>query len=47
MGIRLNNTALILEGTVPAAAMALLIQWSFDFGERFLVPKSLRLESEL
>lgn len=46
-GIRLNNTALILEGAVPAAVMALLIQWSFDLAERFFVPKGLRLASEL
>jgi len=46
-GIRLNNTALILEGAVPAAVMALLIQWSFDLAERVFVSKGLRLESEL
>lgn len=46
-GIRLNNTSLILEGAIPAAVMALCIQWAFDFGERFLVPEGLRLESEL
>jgi len=45
-GIRLNNTGLILEGAVPAAVLALVIQWSFDFGERFLVPRGLRLEGE-
>lgn len=45
-GIRLNNNSLILEGAIPAAAMALLIQWGFDFAERFLVPEGLRLESE-
>lgn len=45
-GIRLNNTALILEGAVPAAAMALLIQWSFDVSQRWLVPRGLLLESE-
>lgn len=45
-GIRLNNNNLILEGAIPAAAMALLIQWGFDFAERFLVPEGLRLESE-
>lgn len=33
-GIRLNNTSMILEGAVPAAAMALLVQFGFDLLER-------------
>lgn len=32
-GIRLDDTALILEGAIPAALMALLVQWSFDLYE--------------
>lgn len=35
-GIRLDDTALILEGAVPAAALALLVQWAFDGVERRL-----------
>jgi osmoprotectant transport system permease protein len=41
-GIRLADTALILEGAVPAAALALLAQGVFDLLERFLVPRGLR-----
>jgi osmoprotectant transport system permease protein len=42
-GIRLADTALILEGAVPAAALALLAQGMFDLLERLLVPRGLRL----
>jgi len=41
-GIRLDDTALILEGAVPAAVLALLAQGAFDLLERTLVPRSLR-----
>ncbi|HKP64215.1 MAG TPA: glycine betaine ABC transporter substrate-binding protein [Polyangiales bacterium] len=41
-GIRLSDEALILEGAIPAAALALLCQWGFDFAERFIVPRGLR-----
>jgi osmoprotectant transport system permease protein len=37
-GIRLNDVSLILEGAVPAAALALLVQWLFDLIERLLLP---------
>jgi len=42
-GIRLNNTALILQGAIPAAVLALLVQGLFGLAERWLVPKGLRL----
>ncbi|MDD9936531.1 MAG: ABC transporter permease subunit [Myxococcales bacterium] len=42
-GIRLDDQALILEGAIPAAALALLVQWGFDLSERIFVPKGLRL----
>ena len=42
-GIRLDDTGLILEGAVPAAVLAILVQASFDLCERFVVPKGLRL----
>ena len=42
-GIRLDDTALILEGAVPAALLALLAQGLFEVAERVLVPKGLRL----
>jgi osmoprotectant transport system permease protein len=44
-GIRLADTALILEGALPAAALALLAQALFDQLERLLVPRGLRLGS--
>lgn len=43
-GIRLDNVGLILEGAVPAAVLALLVQGMFDLMERFLVPGGLRLK---
>jgi osmoprotectant transport system permease protein len=42
-GIRLDSISLILQGAIPAALLALLVQWIFDFLERFWVPKGLRL----
>lgn len=44
-GIRLNSTSLILQGAVPAAVLALIVQGLFEVGERFCVPKGLRLRS--
>jgi len=43
-GIRLDNMGLILEGAIPAAVLALLVQGLFDLSERVIVPKGLRLE---
>lgn len=42
-GLTLNDTALILQGAVPAAMLALLVQGGFDLLERFVVPRGLRL----
>jgi osmoprotectant transport system permease protein len=42
-GIRLDSITTILEGAVPAAALALLVQALFDLSERFVVPRGLRL----
>ena len=42
-GIRLDNISLILEGAVPAALLALLVQWIFDLSEKFIVPRGLRI----
>ena len=44
-GIRLNDTGLILQGAIPAAVLALLVQGGFDVAERYFVPKGLRLKS--
>lgn len=42
-GLNLNDHATILQGAIPAAALALLVQWSFDLLDRFVIPKGLRL----
>jgi osmoprotectant transport system permease protein len=42
-GLNLNDRALILEGAVPAALLALLVQTAFGFLDRLLIPKGLRL----
>jgi osmoprotectant transport system permease protein len=41
-GIRLASVPLILEGAVPAAALALLVEAAFDGLERVVVPRGLR-----
>jgi osmoprotectant transport system permease protein len=46
-GIRLDNTGLILEGAIPAALLALLAQGFFELSERYLVPRGLRVKSEI
>jgi osmoprotectant transport system permease protein len=45
-GIRLDDIALILEGAIPAAGLALGVQGVFDLAERYFVPKGLRLAPE-
>ena len=42
-GIRLDNIGLILEGAIPAAVLAVLVQWLFDLSELIWVPRGLRL----
>nr|WP_255536414.1 glycine betaine ABC transporter substrate-binding protein [Pacificimonas pallii] len=42
-GIRLASTPLILEGAIPAAILALIMQWLFDLAERWITPRGLRL----
>ncbi len=44
-GIRLDDTALILEGAIPAAVLALAVQGVFELAERAVVPRGLRLKS--
>ncbi len=41
-GIRLDNTGLILQGAIPAAVLALLVQALFEVAERRVVPRGLR-----
>ncbi|MCH8092634.1 MAG: ABC transporter permease subunit, partial [Proteobacteria bacterium] len=45
-GIRLDDVNLILEGAVPAALLALIVQGMFELAERLLVPKGLRLSAD-
>jgi osmoprotectant transport system permease protein len=42
-GIRLNDTGLILEGAIPAAALALTIQFAFDLLEKVTTPRGMRV----
>ncbi len=42
-GIRLDDMNLILQGAVPAALLALLVQGAFALGERHLIPKGMTL----
>lgn len=44
-GLRLVDLPLILQGAVPAAVLALLVQFGFDLLERAVVPEGLRLAS--
>jgi osmoprotectant transport system permease protein len=42
-GLRLNDIGLILQGAVPAALLALLVQAGFEALEPLLVPRGLRI----
>jgi osmoprotectant transport system permease protein len=44
-GIRLDDVGLILQGAVPAAGLALIVQGLFDLAERFFVSEGLRLKA--
>ncbi|MAB80138.1 MAG: amino acid ABC transporter permease [Planctomycetes bacterium] len=45
-GIRLDDYALILEGALPSAALALLVQALFELCDRIVIPAGLRLSSQ-
>ncbi|NQV16439.1 ABC transporter permease subunit [bacterium] len=45
-GIRLDDTGLILEGAIPAAVLALLVQWGFDLLERLILSPGLQISQE-
>jgi osmoprotectant transport system permease protein len=45
-GLSLNDTGTILQGAIPAAALAILVQLAFDLLDRLLIPKGLRLASD-
>ena len=42
-GIDLRDNALILQGAIPAAILALLVQGGFDLLDRVLIPRGLRI----
>ena len=41
-GIALRDTPRILEGALPAAALALLVQWGFGWVDRLVIPRGIR-----
>ena len=44
-GIRLDDMSLILQGAVPAAVLALMVQGIFELIERGLLPKGIRIKA--
>jgi osmoprotectant transport system substrate-binding protein/osmoprotectant transport system permease protein len=46
-GIALRDTSLLLEGAIPAALLALLVEASFYLLERAVVPRGLRLSARV
>jgi len=46
-GIALRDTGLILEGSVPAALLALVVQGAFSWLDNLLIPQGLRLSTRL
>jgi osmoprotectant transport system permease protein len=45
-GLAVNDTAMLLAGALPAAALALAMQWIFEVLERCVVPAGLRLSTQ-
>ncbi len=45
-GIRLNDLSLILAGAIPAALLALVLQWSIDLIEWLITPRGLSRKAE-
>ncbi len=41
-GLAVNDHAMLLAGAIPAAALAMILQWMFDGLDRWLVPAGLR-----
>jgi osmoprotectant transport system permease protein len=44
-GLNLNDHATILQGAIPAAALALLAQGMFELIDRAIIPRGLRLQA--
>jgi osmoprotectant transport system permease protein len=45
-GIRLDDIGLIMQGAIPAALLALVMQGAFELIERVLTPRGLRLRAK-
>jgi osmoprotectant transport system permease protein len=45
-GLYKFDTSLIMQGAIPTAVLALLVQGLFEVADRVLVPKGLRLRRE-
>lgn len=43
-GIRLDDMGIILQGAIPAAVLALLVQFLFELSEKVIVPKGLQIK---
>jgi osmoprotectant transport system permease protein len=41
-GLALNNTELILKGAIPAAILAIIVEFVFELIEKFYIPKHLQ-----
>lgn len=41
-GLALNDTSLILKGAIPAACLAVLVEFLFEIIEKILIPKHLK-----
>jgi len=41
-GIRLDDMGLIMEGAIPAAVLAVTVQWLFERAERAALPRGIR-----
>ncbi len=45
-GLSLDDTPTILQGAIPAAVLAIVVQLAFDLLDRILIPKGLRLQAK-
>jgi osmoprotectant transport system permease protein len=45
-GLAVNDTRMLLAGALPAALLALLVQWAFDAAERWIIPAGLRIPAD-
>lgn len=45
-GLRLYSTTILMEGAIPAALMALVVQVVFELAERYVVPRGLRVNAK-